>query len=94
MAVPAPVISLNAEKNLPLESAIALQVQAAAASLQPAHAALWELIDDSRPFPDEVLQATIRNWAAVRRLRMWLGAYQELHDVPVRPGEIGEQIGE
>jgi hypothetical protein len=85
-----PRFPVTREKGMQLESAVTQQVLTAAGTLESARAALWELIDDSQPFPEEISQSAIRYWAEVRRLRMWLGAYRELHNVPVLPIQTGE----
>ena len=78
-------VPFTREKGMQLESGVTLQLQRAATTLESTRAALWHLIDDSRPLPDETLQSAIQYWAAVRRLSMWLGRYRELRSAPIPP---------
>jgi hypothetical protein len=77
-----PTIPFTRENGMQLESGLTQELQFAATTLERARASLWDLIDDPRALPDEILQSTIRYWAAVRSLRMWLGAYGELRGTP------------
>jgi hypothetical protein len=73
-----PTVPFTREKGMRLETEVTLELQNAATALDSARAELWALIEDSRPLPDEILQSAIRYWAAVRKLRLWLGEYGQL----------------